>query len=87
LPKGFSNLIRIPSEAKLVGDVPEVSKADNPREGPPEFIEDAVDDGRIELIGKLPRLAKLWVWGDLPAEVDFASLICPGDVDLNPSPF
>ena len=70
-----------------MGDVAEVSQADYPWKGPSEFIEDAVDDSRIKLIGKLPRLAKLGVWGNLPAEVDFASLICPGDVDINPSPF
>ena len=71
------------ADVKLTANLMKAAKPDDPGNGAGGFLDPAVDDERIELVGKRAGLTVFAVVGDFPLDRYFAVLVGLADVDVD----
>ena len=65
------------ADPQLAADVVQAAELDDPWDGAAGFLDPAVDDERVELVGQRAGLAVLAVVADLPLEGGFPEAVLP----------
>ena len=75
------HVLALSADPEFAADVAEAPQPDDPRDGPGGFLDPAVDDERVELVGERAGLAVFAVMCHFPLDRCFAMLVHHADVD------